>query len=198
MKYWVFLSKKQEGGAYLSAIPEDGPKAYKYDEATPLKDGYPKQEDAVMCMSSMHPDDLDLVDVQACLDSVLVINTKVKKILDDAGIVDVEYLPITIWDHQKKPASSDYMIMNPLNVIDMIDMENSDYERNSFFPDQITTIDDLVIDHKNIPKDNDKLFRAKTMMDTIFVNDDIYKALKGADIKGAKFLEAEGWDGLDF
>jgi hypothetical protein len=116
--------------------------------------------------------------------------------LEGSGCKDIEYLPITIWDHQNTAVSSNYFILNPLGGVDFIDMDKSAYSMSSLNEGQIYSIDNLVINEKAIPADA-KLFRAETKMDQIFISDEIRKSLEAAGIKGYKLLQADGWDGLD-
>jgi len=127
----------------------------------------------------------------------IVVNSRVKNVLDNMNIDTVEYLPIRLWGHQKDLVSDDYFILNPLGSVDFIDMEKSDYVMSSLDESQISDVDDLVINMDNIPKET-KIFRATTMMEQVFIHDDLRLALENAGIQGYKLIEAEGWDGLDF
>lgn len=196
MMYWVIFPAMYRDGAVLSAVPDVGPQDFEYDLGKPLLKGYPKREDAIMCFDTNYPDRIKLYDILPALDSVLVVNSKVKDVFEASGCKDVEYLPITIWDHQNAVASSNYFIVNPLGGVDFIDMDKSAYSMSSLDEGQIYSIDNLVINEKEIPADA-KLFRAKTKMDQIFISDEIRKSLEVAGIKGYKLLQADGWDGLD-
>ncbi len=198
MTYWVLFPKSLDDGAVLSAVPESGPKAYKYKKGNPLLQDYPAHDKAIMVFDSVHyPDQNKLYDIVPALDTVLVVNNRVKKVFDNLNIDTVEYLPIRLWDHQKSPVSDDYYILNPLGSIDFIDMEKSEYAMGALDKSQIRDIDDLVVSMDKIPKEA-KIFRATTMMDQIFIHDDLRLALEAEGIQGYKLMKAEGWDGLDF
>jgi hypothetical protein len=196
-KYWALVSKKVSDGAVLSDVPDEGPSAHHYRKGVSLLDGYPKQEDAVMCMSPNQTDGIKLYDIVDCESEILVVNSKVKAVLDEAGATDIEYLPVTIWDHTDKPCSTDYFILNALSSYDIIDIEGSEVVMNSFFPTRVNRIKMLKVDYNGIPEDA-KLFRASKKMGEIFVSDKIATALRDAEIKGCVLMEAEGWDGFDF
>jgi hypothetical protein len=197
MTYWVLFPKIIDDGAVLSAVPKGGPKAYKYDKGINLLQNYPDREQAVMVFDRInYPDQSKLYDILPALDTVLVVNNKVKDLLGFMGINHIEYLPIWLWDHKKKPVSDDYYIVNPLGSVDFIDMEKSEYEMDSLDESQIAYIEELVIDYDKIPEDA-KLFRATTKMDQLFIHDDVRIAFEKAGIQGYRLFEAEGWDGLD-
>lgn len=196
-KYWAFLSVQPDDGAVLSDVPDPGPEAFEYTDGQPLLEKFPSHDEAVMCMSVNNPDDSILHDVVACEESVKVISSKVKTIFERHGATNVEYLPVTIWDHKNKPCSTDYFILNPLESFDIIDMDKADVVMNAFFPTRVKRIKNLIVNHEAMPEDA-KVFRASRKMAEIFVNDEIANALKDADISGCKLMKAEGWDGFDF
>ncbi len=198
MTYWVLFPRIISDGAVLSAVPDGGPKDYQYDEGEPLLQDYPTRDKAIMVFDSVHyPDQSKLYDILPALDTVLVVNNRVKKVLDSLNVDTVEYLPIRLWGHQKAPVSDDYYILNPLGSVDFIDMEKSEYAMDALDEGQIDSIEDLVVNMNKIPKEA-KLFRATTKMDQIFIHDDLRLALEAEGIQGYKLMKAEGWDGFDF
>jgi len=196
--YWALFPRMYKDGAVLSAVPDGGPKAYKYRHGKPLLRNYPALAQAVMLFDSInYPSHSKLYDILPAMDSVLVVNDKVKELFTSLKLDSIEYLPVQLWDHQEVPVSDNYYIVNPLGNIDFIDMARSDYVLNPLVEGQVDDIDELVINYDNIPS-HAKLFRASTMMSQLFISDDVRVALEKADIKGFHLMKAEGWDGLDF
>ena len=195
MKYWVILTAKLDDGVVLTSVPEDGPDDFEYDEGAPLLKGYPDRDEAVMVYDTDYPEGVKLYDILSSLDGIIVVSIKVKTIFDELGIDDVEYLPISLWDHQQKPVNADYYILNPVGSVEFIDMDNSEYRMDPLDEEQIGRIKKLVVNVDKIPK-GANLFRAKTKTDQIFINSKVRGALKKAGVKGYKLFEAEGWDGL--
>ena len=153
MTYWALLPKTINDGAVLSAVPDSGPKAYKYKKGKSLLQDYPDRDKAIMVFDSVHyPDQSKLYDILPMLGSVIVANNKVKNVLDNMNVENIEYLPIRLWDHQKEPVSDDYYILNPLGSVDFIDMEKSEYVMNPLNESQIDDIEDLVINIDKPPK----------------------------------------------
>jgi hypothetical protein len=70
----------------------------------------------------------------------------------------IEYLPVSIIDHQGNVLSNEYFILNPLQLVDCIDREQSKFTASRIQPDEISRLDKLVIRESAVPKDQ-QLFR---------------------------------------
>jgi len=194
MSIFVFFPSAGSKGVFLSTVPLDGPKAYKYKKAISLSDSFPTINDAVMCFDPNFPDNTALLDILNCLNGVVVFNQKVKKVFETLGITG-EFLNVRIWDHQDNAVSDDYFIFNCLSVIDFIDMEKSKVAMSPFFPDRIKRVKSLVVNQNADIQSH--AFVPKGMEDQIFITEKLKTALKEEGITGFKVFEAEGWDGLD-
>lgn len=64
--------------------------------------------------------------------------------------VDIEYLPVTLVDHKKRPYSSDYCIVNPVGGVDCVDPKASHIKRDS--AGEVLHIDKLVLDPRKVAK----------------------------------------------
>ena len=71
----------------------------------------------------------------------------------ESGVGNVEYLPVQILNHKKKVASKDYFLMNPLSVVDCIDVEASEVEWDVVRKDFIESCESLVIQGPRVPAD---------------------------------------------
>ncbi|TEW45110.1 imm11 family protein [Psychromonas algicola] len=194
MSIFVFFPSAGSKGAFLSTVPSDGPSSHKYGEAISLLGSFPKIDDAVMCFDPNFPENTDLLDIVNCLDGVVVINQKVKKIFESLG-VNGEFLNVRIWDHQDKTVSDNYFIFNCLSVFDFIDMEKSKVAMSPFFPDRIKRVKSLVVNQDADIQSH--AFVPKGMEDQIFITEKLKTALEAEGVTGFKVFEAEGWDGLD-
>lgn len=193
--YWVIFADRYDDGVVLSAVPDTGPEDYEYIKGIPLLSRFPERSDAVMCYDPSYEEGIKLYDILPSMDPVLVVNAKVKDVLEAMELKDIEYLPIRLWDHRRTPASDDYYILNPIGGVDFIDMERSKYRMSALAESQIARVKNLVVDHNKISPDA-KLFRATTKMDQMFIHDDVRIAFEQAGINGYKLLPAEGWDGF--
>lgn len=192
--YWIILPKRIDDGVVLTAVPEKGPKGYKYSKGISLLDSFPERSSAIMCYDHDYGEGIKLYDFIPSLRDILIVNNTVKTVFDRVGIDGVEYLPIRLWDHKKYPASDDYFILNPLISLNIIDMEKSEYRMDALIETEIQRIKNLVVNRKMT--EQNKLFRASTKKNQIFIHDDVRVALEDAGIEGYKLFKADGWDGL--
>lgn len=196
IKYWAIFASMGGDGIFLSAVPENGPNAYKYDDGTPLLERFPSRDEAVMCPHPGYENRSKYYDMLGSLEGLLIVNTKVQTILQNFSGNTIEFLPITIWDSERNKVVVDYYILNCLTVVDFIDMGRSDFTMNPLWEGQIDDIDDLQIDRDSVPEDA-TIFRARTKLNQIFIRDDVRLALEKAGITGFSLFDADGWDGLD-
>ena len=193
MKYWVFKSDFGEEGVYLSSLPGAGPKDYEYSKGVSLVDRHPSGKASAMYYDTTYPERTNLNDFVDNLDGVLIANQKVKTILSEFGIKNIEYLPVQLMDHQDKLVSEDYSILNVLGGEDIVDMEVSEYRMGRIIKTQISRIISLAVDYKNIPEDA-HLFRASMKLDEFFISDELKKAFEKNNITGYCVMAADGWD----
>ncbi|TEW52546.1 hypothetical protein [Psychromonas algicola] len=92
-----------------------------------LSDRYPKGDASSMYYDPAYPERIKLKDIIDNLDDVLIANQKVKTLLSEFGVKNIEYLPILLKDHQDKLVSEDYSILNVLGGVGIVYMEASEY-----------------------------------------------------------------------
>jgi len=196
MKYWVLKLNSGDDGVFLSSLPENGPKDYEYSKGKSLVARHPEAQESAMYYDPDRAEAIVLKDFVENLSDVIVCNHNVRSVLDGLEIKNVEYLPVWLMDHKNAVSSKDYMIANVLGSLDVIDMENSDYEMGVIIEDQIDDIDELVVDYDSMPEDA-RIFRASKKLDLVFIRDDVKQAFEKAGLQGYLAHEADGWDGLD-
>lgn len=101
-------------------------------------------------------------------------------------VPNIEYLPVTIYDHKKKVASKEYSIANLVTTQDCIDTKKSELTWNKIDPHYISSIKQLVLNEKKIAKDA-MLFRAEHLKTLIFVRADLAQAVTDAGFTNVKF-----------
>ncbi len=193
--YWVLIEDRGGDGAILSSEPEEGPKGYVYDKGLPLLSRFPDQDKALMFFDSDFPDCTRLYDTLPMLGNLLVANSRVRRVLGDLGVDNVEYLPVRLLNHARESVSDDYCIVHVLGSVDFIDMEKSEVTMSALIKDRISFIDNLRINYDAIP-DDIKLIRASNYSGQLFIHDDLKQAFEAQRIKGYKVFPADGWDGL--
>lgn len=195
-KFWVLKPWSRQDGVFLSCFAENEDiEDFEYSEGISLVDRHPEGPDSAMYYDPGNPERVVLYDFVDNLESVLVANSKVKTLLDDLGVDNLEYLPVWLMDHRDQLASKDYFILNPIGSVDIIDMHKSDVSMCSIDEGQIGRTRHLVVDYSSIP-DDAKLFRASSKLDEIFIRDDIKIAFDATGISGYKTILADGWNGV--
>ena len=195
MKYWVIKPSGSSDAAYLSEVSSNMPRAKNFRKAISLKEEYPPVEDCKIYYDPQYPDGTQLYGFLDNINDFLIANGEVRKIFEELGATDIEYLPVWLCDHKHEISSKDYTICNVLKSADVIDMDKSEYKMGSLDKTQIKLLTKLVIDYDAIPEDAN-VFRASKMLAQIFINDNVKQALENAGIEGFSVVEAEGWNGL--
>ncbi|NOZ52463.1 MAG: hypothetical protein GXP08_04865 [Gammaproteobacteria bacterium] len=149
-----------------------------------LKGIYP--ENAELYMDEDHSG-MRLLDFVANHLTYLIVSKKVKQVLQQEGVDNIEYWPVLIYDQKKRLASSDYCILNVLGTVDCLDHENSEYDRSILDPARIQHFDKVVFHEDKVPEDV-KIFRLKDREAMIFIRNDLLDALKKNNLKGFEVL----------
>ena len=123
-------------------------KIYEIQKGISRKNDFPK--DACFHMDPGFPKDIGLADHLDNEESCLVVSKQLKKFLESKITSPIEYLSVTIFNHKNQVASNEYFIVNPLNVVDCINLEESEVEWNSLDSEDIDDLEELVFDEGKI------------------------------------------------
>jgi len=107
----------------------------------------------------------------------------------------VEYLPARIINHKGRLASDEYFVLNPLDVIDVIDKDASGVEWNKISPDSISYCKGLVLNGALIPP-GFNLFRPKHWENNILIDAAVAATLRQLNLTGLVFRIATGYNGI--
>jgi hypothetical protein len=118
--------------------------------------------------------------------NVIVASKRLCDFFRSKGVPNIEYLPVTIYDHKKKVASKEYSIANLVTTQDCIDTKKSEVTWNAIDSDYISSMKRLVLNEKKIAKDA-MLFRAEHLKELIFVRADLAQAVTDAGFTNIKF-----------
>jgi hypothetical protein len=149
--------------------------------------------DASCAMDPAFPKDIELADSLYGA-SLVVISGKARQFFEAEGVSRVEFLPLRILNHKGRTASDDYFIVNPLEVCDCIDEQQSKAERNPISPESIFRCDQLVIRDVAVPTEC-KTFRPERWRDLILVRREIAERAK-VQLSGLNFIEPARYTGL--
>ena len=118
--------------------------------------------------------------------NIIVASKRLCDFFRSKKVPNVEYLPVTIYDHKKKVASKEYSIANLVTTQDCIDTKKSEVTWNAIDSHYIASMKQLVFNEKKIAKDA-TLFRAEHLKELIFIRADLAKAVTDAGFTNVKF-----------
>jgi hypothetical protein len=125
-----------------------------------------------------------------------VLSPRLVSLLADMGIQNVQYLPITIIDHETKRKETSYRIANILGAIDCLDLKNS---QHSLAPDDssvVLSVSKFRIHTGKIValpgmREPPLLFRLGEFKRHILVHESVKEACTKAKISGLDFTPPE-------
>jgi hypothetical protein len=117
------IPSEDPGLAFLDGVPE-GTRAVRYKMSKGYAMGADYPADARIYMSEEYPG-FKLASFIGNTESLLILSTQVKEAIEQFGVPQVEYLPVAIYNHKRRLASSDYFIVNPLGTLDCLHLEKS-------------------------------------------------------------------------
>ncbi|MBZ4420560.1 imm11 family protein [Myxococcus sp. RHSTA-1-4] len=189
MSFWVLSGRND--GAVLDAYPE-GPEGWRYLEPQPLAREF--RAGSVMGFSPSFPERRKVYDFINNVLRLQVVSERVRRVVIELAPNDVEFLPITLVDHNKDVVSREHFIMNLLHRREVIDLEHSDVVMSSILKAEIQFVQGLAL-KQDIPSEGPHAFRPVYLRSHTFVDAVLRDALVQAGLKGCRFLPAHGWDG---
>ncbi len=122
-----------------------------------------------------------------------VVSAPLRALLEpELGKSRVEFLPVRIRDHAGRAVEGAHFVLNPLDVLDAIDVEASNVDYNDLDPTQLCMCEQLVL--KPLP-DEVTMFRPHNWTRIILVREEIADKLKEAGLSGLAFTSAEDYSG---
>ena len=106
----------------------------------------------------------------------------------------VEFLPIRILDHQGTQVPGPYSLVNLLRHVDCLDREASVCTMSSLEPENIISVEQLVLDPARLP-DDVELFMVANMPGLILASRQLIKDMKAAGLTGVDSDELENYFG---
>ena len=191
MDYLIWSVDMPDG--YCVCLGMDGfEESYKIMYAQPVAEHY--DGEAFFEMSPDFTKDIALADNVKNTGYILV-SDALKKVLEEMVTNRVEYVPVRIINHKGRVASEDYFVVNPLDLCDAIDFEQSDVEWNSIDPNVLSDCYELVLHEDRIPSDY-TLFRLKHFPTEVLLRRDVVERLEAEGFTGLRFIEVEDFDGF--
>jgi hypothetical protein len=135
--------------------------------------------EAKMDFDPEHPRDTVRTDNLANTDCLLVISERLCDLLVKRKLVGMEYLPIPILDHKKKPITDKYFIAHTVDHVDCLDLKASKPTFSQIRKTRVTDVEKLVLDPKRVDPKRE-LFRIKNFADEALVSRGLAEAITAA------------------
>ena len=191
-KNYVWFRITTEGNAARFRGIENYEYYYKLYEAISLTDDYPA--DVQIRMNDDFPDSIGLYDVLSVLGGGnFVVSEKMKEFLENAGVNNVQYFPITVLNHKGRKTAEKYVVVNILSMVDCIDRTKTSYKISALDEELMKKISNLTIDESKIDPTL-LLFRVKYIRHKIIVRRDFAEKLRDAGFKYFQLSEIEEID----
>jgi hypothetical protein len=168
MKYYLLktLAQTKPEFCVLRSYPEGmGLKTWKLGRGVELQAGeYP--ENAKIFMSDQEPG-IEIPDLVPNTGNMLIVSKRLKDGMSAVNQGPVQYLPLAIYNHKKRLASSDYFIVNPLGALDVLDTSASKIE---YLDGNVVQVTHYVLDPKKSVQVPD-VFRIKENSEACVVSE---------------------------
>lgn len=119
--------------------------------------------------------------------NLLIVSEKVKRLMDQGGITDVEFLPFTLYDRKDRIVNDNYFVANLLGSVDCLDLNKSVFVRSAITQDEILSFRKVLLHTEKIPKDK-KLFRLKEKPTLFIIRSDFVVVLAHNKVTGIDLL----------
>lgn len=163
-----------------------------FDEVSDLNRGVPQggkfPSAARYTMNDDFPDNTVLTDSLFNTDDLIVGSERLKELLDKRKVTKVEYLPIKVVNHKKKPVGKNYFIIHPVDPVDCLDKGKSGVTFGKIAKTTVKSVDKLVLDPKKLGPDRE-LFRIANFPVVTLVRRDLAKAMDAAGFTGVRWVE---------
>jgi hypothetical protein len=150
---------------------------------------FPKK--AKFQMDPEHRSGVQLRDSLRNMDQLLVVSNALRDLLASLKISALEFIPVPIFDHKKKPVPSEYSIVNPMEPVDCLVIDKCDVRWGRVDKNKISRLKKFVIDESKIAS-NRLLFRAKHY-DAVLVHRKLATQIDAAKLTGVRWVELENY-----
>ena len=193
MDYLIWKAIIEDGCCVCGSL-ENVEDSHKVKRGISVAEYFP--DNAFFQMSPDFPKDIKLVDNIRNRGGFVLVSRGIKNMIEGANNVNhVEYLPVKIINHKGRIASKDYFIINPLDICDAIDFDQSEIKWNNINPDIISSCAKLVLKKNNIPYDF-KIFRLKYFPRRVLLRRDLAEKIGKGGFTGIAFTESQNFRGF--
>ena len=186
MRYFLIQGDDDESNVLVSNIPEGLVRQYQLLKGISRAKDWP--DDVTAKFSDMRPEGMRLTDFIRSSFTWLFVSDRFKKVLEDVGVTNVEYLPIKMKNHKKKLVDAKYWIANFTVLVEAVDRSKSVFRVDAADDTKISKFDSLVL-LPEVEKNGPAALRMKEWPQLMLVREDLAARIKEAGFTGFTLTE---------
>jgi hypothetical protein len=184
MDYVLWSRRAVDHGCYLNGITgyDD---YHKLNKGVALESEFP--DDAKLELDPAFPNNTLTPDILHNVNGFVLVSQRVKDLLAQKAIPNVEYLAVTVVDLKGKPVKPGYSIVNPVGTLPLLRVADCEATMSPLVPTKIKKLNRFVIDEavlENAPL----LFRAQGIPQFLLIHKSLAKELDAIQITGGRWI----------
>ena len=150
--------------------------------------------DVVFTADKDFPNNLALADTIENTKGVVVVSQKLKEFLESWNPPEVEFLPVTVLNHKKRPAGK-YFIVHPVSPVDVLKAKESGAKYDPDMDDWVDSVKKIVLDKSKIDPDR-LLFKLHSFYECVLIRKDLADAITKKGFTGVKWIDCSQYRSL--
>ncbi|WP_395848306.1 imm11 family protein [Cystobacter fuscus] len=170
-----------DGYCAIFDLPETMPKIHKPARGVRMGSEYP---DGLRFRMAKEERGMKIADIIPNAVNYLMVSNRMKGILEQHSGAEIEFLRFVLLNHRGRVASEDCYIANVIGMLDCVDMERSEGDRDALKPDRFMYLRRLVL-REDMLDPAAKLFRPTAAPRMMIVRRDLKEQFEKEGVTGA-------------
>ena len=181
----VWGAARVEGACSLAEL-SGLDREHRLTRAVPLAAEWPS--DVRYAMDRFSPKDMVLLDSVRNTKRILVVSKRLADFAAEHGGPGIEYLPVEIIDHKKRPVRDPYFILHVVGLHDCLDLDKCKPVWSEIATEKADEMKKFVLDPSKLPSDR-KIFRPRYYIYPVLVQRALARAIDAAGFTGIRWVE---------
>lgn len=186
MNYFVIKEDYDRTNVHVSDIPAGLTRKYQLLKGVSRRHDWP--DDLALRFTKNRPEGMNLTDWVGNQFGWLIVSDRFKRLLEESGAPDVEYLPVKMTNHKGRIAAADYWIVNMLSLTEAVDRSRSVFDVDAADEDLIFSFDKLVL-RDDVIASGPAFFRLKERPRLVLVRQDLAERIRQERLTGLLLVE---------
>jgi hypothetical protein len=183
----TWKTKRVPGGAVLTDL-RGVERTFALTDGESFKNSFPP--DAHLLFDPDYKRDMQLLDFYLNVDDMIVCSERAAQFIRSLNPPAVEYLPVRLLDHKRKPVPAAHFVVHPIDHPDCIDVGRSDVTWAQSDPGVIQFAEHIEIDPARVPQDR-LLFRPRSFPNLILLRREFAESIVGQGFTGSRWVETK-------